>query len=276
MAKNGLKAFAQAAINSATDPGVILNLGNTALVIEQNLAAGLANMATSTLCFAVRGVTELRKIGVPIPLPKKFNDIVENPGNALTTSGIVTLGGAAAASGGIDLSQPETALPAAMMTAFGSSNVLRGIATGFETGTIKQNLFDFTGIMSAVAGFYFANPDAPIAVHMSYVASGLMAGYLAIRNRQAHGIMQPDLAFAATSYTNAATSSSPEVILANVLFGTGSVTLDAMKKKGGVVESVMSVFKPDHVIEAEYEEIDEPDLDDDFDLDDEPTEKVEL
>lgn len=233
--------FSKAAVNSITDPGVVLNVGNAFLTADSNIAASLTNLTTATMCFAVRGASELKKIGVDLPLPKAMNKLVENPGAALTTAGVVTLGSAGVAATSINPADMSTAIPAVVMTCFGVSNTIRGMASGLENGTIRQRIMEAGGILAAVLGFTLSNPEAPVIVQTAYVTAGAMAGYLALRKQEANGILQPDMTFAAGNFMNAGASSSPEVAVANTLWGAGYLSLSALKNKGGVVEAAKSL-----------------------------------
>lgn len=241
------KDYLKATINSITDPGVILNLGGARLSYATSPETAAINIMTSGLCFAVRSTAELKKIGVNIPVPKLFNKLVENEGNAMIASGVVTIGSAAAAIPNIDLSTPETLIPPVFMTVIGSSNVLRGAASAFENGSIKQRLMDFGGIATAVGAFLFTNADGPALIQAGFVLSGIMATYLVMKNKMSGGLMQPDQTFAATCFANAAITPDPAFKVANILWGTGSLTLDMMKKHGGVYEAISHHFKRKHI-----------------------------
>ena len=70
-----------------------------------------------------------------------------------------------------------------------------------------------------------------------------MSTYMAIRGQKAEGAKQPDLYFALTSYASAAFSAEENV---NVAIGfaswaTGYLSLDAMRKRGGVWQTIASL-----------------------------------
>lgn len=236
--RNLLKIFT----NSITDPGVLFSAGNTVAVYQTSRAAALTNAGMGAACLTVRLATEFNKQNIHFPLPKALQNLADNPGAALATSGIFNLAASGFAALNIDPSKPETILPAAIVGAFGVGNLSRGIASGLKTGALSQRFLDAGGICAANAGLFMASPDAHWAVKSMYIATALMAMHLSKRNEKPHGLMQPDLANAGVIMANGASNTNPVFIIANMIWSTAYVGLDCLKKSGGVIEA----FAPKH------------------------------
>lgn len=244
--------FTKAAINTATDPGVLFSAGNTALMMPIDATACMTNAGVTGLCVVIRGIGELQNMDVKIPIPESLDTLVKNPGNAMATAGLITLCSAGATASNIDLTAPETAVPTAIMTCFGATGILRGMAGVFQNGSIQQRMMDFSGIMTAVTGYTLSNPDAPLVAQASYFIAGAMAIYLASRNQTPNGIVQPDLTFATANFANASYSTTPESTAANILWGLGCTSVDIMKKRGGIFVAQQDDRRQDYAITAHY------------------------
>ena len=70
-----------------------------------------------------------------------------------------------------------------------------------------------------------------------------MAICLAAAGRRAHGVLQPDLTFAGSSAFNALNASSKTLMMVNTLWAAAYISLDALKKKGGLVQAFSHAAK---------------------------------
>lgn len=235
METKNTKDFTIAAANAVTDPGVLFGIGNSVMMYGlDNPVSGTANLATAALCLTIRSASELRNMGIDIHLPDQLDKLTKNPGLAYATSGIIGLAGTGIEAIGTDFSNPQTALPVAAMACFSSTGILRGMASGFDKGSIQQRAMDFGGVAAVVAGYALTSNNAPTTILCAYALALLMAGYLAARNRTAHGIVQPDLTFAGTNFANAFNVESAPAAIANAFWGMGATSVHALKTRGGV------------------------------------------
>ena len=92
------KDYARIVVNSATDPGVLFNIGNVPVSLQYSWEATAVNVGVATLSGATRAVSELKHSGVEFNpqsfLTQKFDQFTENKGAGLVTSGALTLGAA--------------------------------------------------------------------------------------------------------------------------------------------------------------------------------------
>ena len=162
-ASNKMENFTKVAVNSATDPGVLFTASNAVLLAPHDTTAMGLNIAISGTCFAIRTATELAELGTENPyLPSQAQAIIKNPGLSYAASGAVMIISAGVAARDIDMSAPETILPSAIMTCFGAAATLRGLATGYEFGSIRQRSMELAGTMAISAGLSLSNLDGPL------------------------------------------------------------------------------------------------------------------
>lgn len=242
MNKTNLEKFTQVAGNAITDPGVLFGTGNAiSMFAADNPNAGAANIATSALCFALRGASELKNANIP----ERLDHLTNNPGLAYATSGAIGLIGTSIEAINTDFNNPESILPIAAMTCFSSTGILRGIASGFDRGSVQQRTMDFAGVSTVVAGYTLANNNSPTTIMCSYFLALSMAGYLALKNKTAHSIFQPDLTFSATNLTTALSTESLPMAIANTFWSMGAASVHALKTRGGIFkETIKSKLSP--------------------------------
>ena len=70
------KETAEVAIESAAEPGVIFNIGNTIANAQQSISGAATNLAALSLCMIIRCASELENRGVKLPLPKFARKLV--------------------------------------------------------------------------------------------------------------------------------------------------------------------------------------------------------
>lgn len=226
--------FMRAGAEAAADPGVFFGIGSSALMYGlDNPVSGTANLVTSTLCFAVRGISELKNMGVDFYVPRYIDKLTKNRGLAYATSGTIGLMGVGADAISVDFSNPQTAMPIAAMTCFSSTGILRGIAHGFDHGSIQQRTMDFVGVTTAVVGYGLSSNNSSTALLASYALALVMAACLTLRNKTAHGVLQPDLTFAGTNFASAFNAESAPAAIAYTLWGMGATSVHALKTRGG-------------------------------------------
>ena len=239
--------FKQIAVNSATDAGVCFNVGNVPVSMQHSWEAAALNVTVAGMSFASRFVVEFKKAAeeqgfkvVPANrISKALDRFASNRGAGLVTSGTLTLTAAGFATAEAMNGNPDAASTAGMLGCFGLVHTFRGVATGMKDGIKKYGL-DTVAFISAVSAYIIANPDLPVAVKSAYGGVAVLSTYMAIRRQKADGVKQPDLYFALTSYASAALTAEDNVNVALGFFGwaSGYLSLDAMRKKGGVWEAI--------------------------------------
>ncbi len=214
--------YRQVAVNAATDAGVCFNAGSIPVSIQHSWEAAAINAGVASMSFATR--------------------FASNRGAGLITSGALTLTAGGFAAAEALTNNPEAASTAGMLTCFGLVHTFRGVATGMKD-SIKKYALDSVAFVSAVSAYIIANPDLPDAVKLAYGGVAALSTYMAIRGQKADGAKQPDLYFALTSYASAAFSAEENINVAMGFVGwaTGYLSLDAMRKKGGVWQAVTSI-----------------------------------
>ena len=229
-------------INAATDPGVILNIGNAVANAARSTEAMAVNLATATLCLVIRTASELQKCGVVLPLPRFLRKLVENPGAALMANGGMTLLSAAFAAANIRADKPETTLPAIIMGLFASGNIAQGATCGKKGYGTAQRLSDAFAQSAYATALVLASADAPMPVKLCFMFAGASGVAMAALGRQSLFGVSPMLIQAAGAYGSAASNANPYFAAANALWATGYVTLDALKRRGGVGEMFSAIF----------------------------------
>lgn len=258
--------------NTATDTGFLFEVGNSAIGFSASFEAGLISLGVSSLCFSARASGEARKLGVSFNLFERFNNAaINNPltrglscvvdkmsknlGTSLIISGTALMAAAGfAASETADFSTAHTfyqsSREAVILGCFGLANAFRGAARGLKDGSTTQRVLDVAGITLASTGVIIAGQDinlegvaalnpgsvADAGIKGSFIGAASMAAYQAIKALPSKGWLQPDILFACGCFGNAILSETPERSLANALFGIAFISLDALKKSGGVYE----------------------------------------
>jgi hypothetical protein len=237
--------YTLSAINSVTDPGVFLNLGNAFLNAAQSAIATTVNVATAALCASIRMASELEKRGMPLPLPNALRKFVKNPGASLATNGGLTVLSAAFAAASIDPNNPVTALPAVILGLFGAGNLAQGQARSLKEGGVAQRVSDSGAQVAYSTALVLASSDAPLPVQLCFVFSGVAGVGLALAKRQSLAKVSPLLINAACAFGSAATNPNPVLSAANALWGVGYVGIDILQRTsgGGVVEVTQNIFK---------------------------------
>ena len=239
-----LNDYGRIAVNSATDPGVLFNLGNVAVSMQDSWEAAAINGGVALMSATTRAVVEIRDLDDTYepqgPLARRFDAFAQNKGAGLVTSGALTIGSSA-----VMLSQigenPDAAASAGMLACFGLVHTFRGVATGLKDG-VKKHAMDAAAFVSAVSAYLIINPELPAPVQLGYLSVAALAVYMGVRKQSAQGFKQPDAYFAATSYAAAALTDNANVALGFAAWASGYVSIDAMRKKGGVWQRVASMF----------------------------------
>jgi len=242
--------YRQVAVNAATDAGVCFNAGSIPVSIQHSWEAAAINAGVASMSFATRFAVEMKKSAEEAggefnsqnAASKMFHRFASNRGAGLITSGALTLTAGGFAAAEALTNNPEAASTAGMLTCFGLVHTFRGVATGMKD-SIKKYALDSVAFVSAVSAYIIANPDLPDAVKLAYGGVAALSTYMAIRGQKADGAKQPDLYFALTSYASAAFSAEENINVAMGFVGwaTGYLSLDAMRKKGGVWQAVTSI-----------------------------------
>lgn len=241
--------YGQVVVNAATDSGVCFNLGSLPISLQHSNEAAVLNVTVAGMSFATRCVVEFKKsaeqegiVFVPNSAPARLVDsFVSNRGAGLITSGTLTLGAAGFAAAEAITNNPDAASTAGMLGCFGLVHMFRGAASGMKDGIKKYGL-DSVAFVSAVSAYIIANPDLPMVVKGAYGSIALLSMYMAAKHEKADGIKQPDIYFALTSYAAALLTMDDNVEVAKGFAGwaTGYLSLDAMRKKGGVWQALTS------------------------------------
>lgn len=227
---------AKVALNSATDPSVIFNIGNAIYSWPSSRLAASINLSMAAFCALVRCTSELRNMGINPPLPGPVSRFVENRGAALVTDGAFT--GISGATHFIT-NPIEGLTKAFMLTSFGLSKICRGVATGMKKGSLRQKFTDMAAFPVGFIGTSLGMSEAPWEIKIP--ALGLIAligAYTFLRHGRSKGPLQPDL-MSTAAYTSYAAlfAQRPEEVVAFCIWATGYLSLDLLKKTGGVWET---------------------------------------
>ena len=238
MAEDTSKSLTSVAINTLSDPVVLLSTGGSVFIAVDSPIAGAINLTTVFLSGSVRAVNELKKEGYEINTPEALAFLFESKGGSQITAGGIKMGAALDAARIIDVSQPQSFLNFGGLVGSGLANLSRGFSFNTAKGSALNKTLDITGITAPAVFYSFASPEAPEVLIAGYAASSLLAIDRSLRADADYIVRQPELMMAGTLLASAAMSSDPNVIFASVLWGAGYVSQDMLKKHGGVVEGV--------------------------------------
>ncbi|MGH1375008.1 MAG: hypothetical protein ACRBCK_01560 [Alphaproteobacteria bacterium] len=238
MASTKLHSFSKVAVNTITDPAVLLSTGGSIVVAEQSPIAASINFSTSILCASVRAVNEIKKQNVTVPTPRSLDLIFESKGGSQITASGIKMCAAADAARIIDFARPETFFNFGAMVGTSIANFSRGFSFSTRPDSTLHKCLDVTGIGVPALVYSFSNPEAPELLVAGYAASTLLAVDRSVRENANYALRQPEMLMCATLWTSAATSTDPYIIAGSTLWGAGYLSQDMLRKHGGVAEGM--------------------------------------
>ncbi|MEM7679491.1 MAG: hypothetical protein AAF182_00605 [Pseudomonadota bacterium] len=234
-----MKKLKGAIINSATDPAVFFQIGNVFMYGPQKPLGALGAIGLASLAFAIRMTSELKAIGINVPAPKWAHKFIENRGNALATDGAISIGLAfATAVGSSDNTVPY------MMACFGGAKLLRGAAEAPKLKKLTKKFMDVAAFPFVAAGHIVGMEGQMPALQSAFVVVSALGMYTYWKNARSKGLMQPDLASGGLNFVRSSTFDNWNGTVAYLFFGAAFGGLDALKKHGGVAQS-LKVLKKD-------------------------------
>ena len=247
------------AINAATDTATHFSLGSVIMAWPVSKTAACINAGRAALCCATRLATEFENAGYNLPLPQKFKKFAKNKGASLFTAGAITYMSTAFALANATPVDPKTYIPAAALALFGTSHIGLATATSLKEDNKYRPIINAAAMTTMNFGLYCsAGPDKPWWLILPYIASAGSAIVLSLKGQNAKGLLQPDYYAGAACLSNsfnAFTSGNPYYGATNLIYSLGFYSLDKLKKKGGLAQSVGLKPANDDVIEMQALEV---------------------
>lgn len=229
-------------VNSLTDVGVAFNVGNSFFGFLSSTSAGLVNLGVAAGLVVLRAARECEKVGIRFPLPGAVKRFAEKNGSTLAATGVFNLiAGCAAAAAG-DPANIKSYSTAVMLGLFGVGNLTRGVAMRLDPSTAAYRVLEGFGIVTNTAGIMMAaGSEAPVAVHLAFMAAGASGLYQSIGRKSVPIALQPNMNYAAgttlAEYASVLAAKGTGAF-ANGFYTIGYLSLEAERTHGGVYELV--------------------------------------
>lgn len=239
------KALSRIFVNSTTDLGAWFNWGNLALALTANSNLAWVHAGLAVGLTGLRFVNECRKNGMDLNnLPAGVRKFADNKGITFFTDGLATLSIAFGLWATTQEITTTTATAISAIACFGVAKVVRGKAIDWDAQSLKYRFGEASGVFAASAGMTLAaGTGAPYLLYGLYAAAAGTATYLAFQNKKEHGLLQPDLYFAAAACSSIginAIAGNELLATANFFFTGAYLSLKALKSYDGAVHEACS------------------------------------
>jgi hypothetical protein len=237
-----LKLAAHVATNAVTDAMVIFNMGHAMAAV----ASGVQSMvpyAAAVLSAGLRTVSECKKLGINLPLPKKIESVLGHPGSSIMAGGLVAIPTSVVSSfTAVAAGEPQSVTAYAapvMLSMFAYGNTALGYSFGAQNYPLTRRFCELSAHacygMGAMIAAHMA--DAPAPLMLMFALAGTIGAGLAIANRQPYSVVDGVPVYALGYGTSAALNWATPMGVVNGVYTLGSASLMLQMRCGGVYEA---------------------------------------